>query len=63
MAGRRDLGAVIAATTTDYREADGGDDTVDPSGGHFFGCEHAMEHYETAFYRPMLCGWTIYENW
>ncbi|CAN7142828.1 trimethylamine methyltransferase family protein [Mesorhizobium amorphae] len=25
-----------------------------PSGGHFFGAEHTMARYESAFYRPIL---------
>ena len=33
------------------------------TGGHFFGSEHTMQRYETAFYRPMLSDWTNYENW
>ena len=33
------------------------------TGGHFFGAQHTMERYETAFYRPMLSDWTNYENW
>ncbi len=33
------------------------------TGGHFFGAEHTMARYETAFYRPMLSDWTNYENW
>ena len=32
-------------------------------GGHFFGTEHTMSHYETAFYRPLLSDWQNYENW
>lgn len=34
-----------------------------PSGGHFFGTEHTMARYETAFYSPMLSNWQNYENW
>ena len=34
-----------------------------PTGGHFFGTDHTMERYETAFYRPMLSDWQNYENW
>lgn len=33
------------------------------AGGHFFGSDHTMARYETAFYRPMLSDWTNYENW
>ncbi len=32
-------------------------------GGHFFGCEHTMERYKTAFYEPFLSDWQNYENW
>lgn len=34
-----------------------------PTGGHFFGSDHTMARYETAFYRPMLSDWQSYENW
>lgn len=34
-----------------------------PTGGHFFGAEHTMARYETAFYRPMLSDWRNYESW
>lgn len=34
-----------------------------PTGGHFFGAEHTMARYETAFYQPMLSNWQNYENW
>ena len=34
-----------------------------PSGGHFFGIDHTLQRYESAFYRPMLSDWTNYENW
>ena len=32
-------------------------------GGHFFGTEHTLERYETAFYEPMLADWRNYETW
>lgn len=32
-------------------------------GGHFFGTQHTMERYETAFYSPMLSDWNNFENW
>ncbi|MEO3433066.1 trimethylamine methyltransferase family protein [Inquilinus sp. CAU 1745] len=32
-------------------------------GGHFFGCAHTLERYETAFYGPMLSDWRNFENW
>ncbi len=34
-----------------------------PTGGHFFGAEHTMARYETAFYKPLLSDWQNYENW
>ena len=34
-----------------------------PAGGHFFGAEHTMARYETAFYRPLLSDWTNYGGW
>jgi len=35
---------------------------VDP-GGHFFGTEHTMARYESAFYTPMLSDWRNHESW
>ncbi len=32
-------------------------------GGHFFGTEHTLQRYETAFYEPMLSDWRPYETW
>ena len=34
-----------------------------PVGGHFFGSEHTLARYETAFWRPMLSDWTNFETW
>ena len=34
-----------------------------PTGGHFFGAEHTMTRYETAFYRPLLSDWQNYGSW
>jgi trimethylamine--corrinoid protein Co-methyltransferase len=34
-----------------------------PTGGHFFGAEHTLARYETAFYLPMLSDWTNYGAW
>lgn len=33
------------------------------AGGHFFGTEHTMSRYETAFHAPMLSNWDNYPNW
>lgn len=32
-------------------------------GGHFFGSDHTMSRYETAFYQPMLSNWQNYGSW
>ena len=32
-------------------------------GGHFFGVEHTMSRYETAFYHPLLSDGQNYESW
>lgn len=32
-------------------------------GGHFFGCQHTMDRYKSAFYEPMRSDWQNYENW
>ena len=34
-----------------------------PAGGHFFGTEHTLARYETAFYRPLLSDWSNFESW
>jgi len=34
-----------------------------PTGGHFFGSEHTLARYETAFYQPLVSNWQNYENW
>lgn len=31
--------------------------------GHFFGCAHTRERYQTAFYSPFLSDWRNYEAW
>jgi len=37
-------------------------DEVGP-GGHFFGSEHTMARYKTAFHEPFLSDWQNHENW
>ena len=32
-------------------------------GGHFFGTQHTLERYQTAFYAPMVSDWRNYETW
>ncbi|MEM7546389.1 MAG: trimethylamine methyltransferase family protein [Pseudomonadota bacterium] len=31
--------------------------------GHFFGCQHTQDRYETAFYSPFLSDWRNFEAW
>ena len=33
------------------------------AGGHFFGADHTMARYETAFYTPLLSNWDNHPNW
>lgn len=40
-------------------EAIGG---IEP-GGHFFGSEHTLSRYETAFYNPLVSDWRNFESW
>lgn len=49
----------------DFSEDDLGFEAIKSvqTGGHFFGAQHTMDRYETAFYRPMLSDWTNYETW
>lgn len=32
-------------------------------GGHFFGTEHTLSRFETAFYRPLLSDWQNHDSW
>ena len=32
-------------------------------GGHYFGCAHTQERYQTAFYQPFLSDWRNFEAW
>ena len=32
-------------------------------GGHFFGTQHTLDRYETAFYSPIISDWRNYESW
>ncbi|MDH3219422.1 MAG: trimethylamine methyltransferase family protein [Gammaproteobacteria bacterium] len=36
--------------------------SVDP-GGHFFGCDHTMARYQTAFYEPLVSDWSNFGQW
>ena len=35
---------------------------VEP-GGHFFGCEHTMQRYQSAFYEPLVSDWSNFGQW
>lgn len=32
-------------------------------GGHYFGCAHTQDRYQSAFYQPFLSDWRNYEAW
>lgn len=32
-------------------------------GGHFFGCAHTMERYQSAFYEPLVADWSNFGAW
>ncbi|MGY3437230.1 MULTISPECIES: trimethylamine methyltransferase family protein [unclassified Marinovum] len=32
-------------------------------GGHFFGCDHTMERYQTQFYQPLVADWSNFGRW
>jgi trimethylamine--corrinoid protein Co-methyltransferase len=34
-----------------------------PAGGHFFGADHTLSRYESAFYRPLLSDWQNHGAW
>ena len=36
--------------------------SVEP-GSHFFGCEHTMERYQSAFYEPLVSDWSNFGQW
>ncbi|MEM8849863.1 MAG: trimethylamine methyltransferase family protein [Pseudomonadota bacterium] len=52
---------MLTATT----EADIGVGAVAEVGpnGHFFGCQHTQDRYQTAFYSPFLSDWRNFEAW
>ncbi|MEM9432767.1 MAG: trimethylamine methyltransferase family protein [Pseudomonadota bacterium] len=31
--------------------------------GHYFGCQHTQDRYETAFYQPLISDWSNFEAW
>jgi trimethylamine--corrinoid protein Co-methyltransferase len=32
-------------------------------GGHFFGAQHTLERYSTAFYQPIISDWRNFPQW
>jgi trimethylamine--corrinoid protein Co-methyltransferase len=32
-------------------------------GGHFFGAQHTLQRYATAFYQPLISDWRNFQNW
>lgn len=32
-------------------------------GGHYFGIQHTLERFRTAFYKPLISDWRNYETW
>ena len=32
-------------------------------GGHFFGAQHTLERYSTAFYQPLISDWRNFPSW
>lgn len=32
-------------------------------GGHFFGAQHTLQRYSTAFYQPLISDWRNFQNW
>jgi trimethylamine--corrinoid protein Co-methyltransferase len=32
-------------------------------GGHFFGAQHTLARYDTAFYAPMISDWRNFQQW
>jgi trimethylamine--corrinoid protein Co-methyltransferase len=59
------MAMTIAPVPVNAEEIKAGLDAIAgvPTGGHFFGCEHTLARYETAFYSPLLSNWQNYENW
>ncbi len=56
---------MLSHTPIDTAEAEYGLDAmreVGP-GGHFFGTQHTLERYETAFYAPILSDWRNFGAW
>jgi trimethylamine--corrinoid protein Co-methyltransferase len=59
------MAITIAPVPVNAEEIKAGLDAIAgvPTGGHFFGAEHTLARYETAFYQPLLSNWQNYENW
>ncbi|MEO0995136.1 MAG: trimethylamine methyltransferase family protein, partial [Pseudomonadota bacterium] len=52
-------------TPVGIEEADLAVDAIADVGphGHFFGCQHTQDRYESAFYAPFLSDWRNFESW
>jgi trimethylamine--corrinoid protein Co-methyltransferase len=59
------MAMTIAPVPVNAQEIAEGLDAISkvPTGGHFFGAEHTLARYETAFYTPLVSNWQNYENW
>jgi trimethylamine--corrinoid protein Co-methyltransferase len=59
------MARTIAPIDVDAEEISSGLDALAEvaTGGHFFGTEHTLARYETAFYTPLLSDWQNYESW
>ena len=59
------MAMTIAPVDVNAKEIAEGLDAISkvPTGGHFFGAEHTLARYETAFYQPLVSNWQNYENW
>jgi trimethylamine--corrinoid protein Co-methyltransferase len=59
------MAKTIAPVDVNAKEIAEGLDAISKvqTGGHFFGAEHTLARYETAFYTPLVSNWQNYENW
>ncbi|MCE2518059.1 MAG: trimethylamine methyltransferase family protein [Alphaproteobacteria bacterium] len=60
------LQMMISLTSAqNFDDGDFGFEAMDEvgTGGHFFGCDHTMSRYKSAFYAPILSDWSNNESW
>jgi trimethylamine--corrinoid protein Co-methyltransferase len=59
------MAATLAPSDVTPAEIAAGVDAIAavPTGGHFFGAQHTLERFETAFYQPLVSDWQSYEAW